>query len=308
MTLVGGSSSPWQLSQGPGTKRAFVVVGAGFAALCESEAAAEAVLAASATPVTVETLVSALQGRPGAFVVAVAAGEATILLAARGDYGARLPRGDTERVFSGAGVHPWHLASFDEVGPLVLHAGDPRVHGPSEPLLRTGRVATARGSRIAANLHADSTDPGEDTLPVLGHRVVSAPTSAPPTALPYRVRVGTGAPIDLTAPVVFGRRPALPRGADGSAIALIAVPSPARTVSSTHLRVSQTGPTVIATDLRSTNGTTVHAPGFRARRLRQGESAVVVPGARIDIGDGNIVEILPVQAVSPPGIRPEEPR
>ncbi|NQX27977.1 FHA domain-containing protein [Microbacteriaceae bacterium VKM Ac-2854] len=191
---------------------------------------------------------------------------------------------------------------------MVLHTGDPRAHGPSEPLLRTGRVATARGTRIAANLRVEVTDPGDDTLPVHALRPQEQPSPPRPTALPYRLRVGSGEPIALDVPVVFGRRPALSRGADGTGTALVTVPSPKRTVSSTHLRVSQTGPTVIATDLRSTNGTTVHAPGFRARRLRQGESTVVVPGTRIDIGDGNIVEILPVQAVSPPGIRPEEPR
>jgi pSer/pThr/pTyr-binding forkhead associated (FHA) protein len=62
-------------------------------------------------------------------------------------------------------------------------------------------------------------------------------------------------------------------------------------VSSTHARIEQVGDTVVVTDLRSTNGTTVTPPGGRSSRLRPGESAVVLPGAVVDIGDGNIIEI-----------------
>ena len=56
------------------------------------------------------------------------------------------------------------------------------------------------------------------------------------------------------------------------------------------------GARLVASDLRSTNGTTVIGP--RApRRLRAGESIVVVPGMSLDLGDDTIVEILP-----PPGV------
>jgi pSer/pThr/pTyr-binding forkhead associated (FHA) protein len=64
-------------------------------------------------------------------------------------------------------------------------------------------------------------------------------------------------------------------------------------VSSTHLEVRQVGASVVITDLRSTNGSVVSAPGAAPRKLRQGESVVVSPGTLVDIGDGNIVEILP---------------
>ena len=46
------------------------------------------------------------------------------------------------------------------------------------------------------------------------------------------------------------------------------------------------------TDLRSTNGTIVHVPGSPGRVLIGGESAVVSPGTLIDIGDGNLLEVL----------------
>ena len=46
------------------------------------------------------------------------------------------------------------------------------------------------------------------------------------------------------------------------------------------------------TDLESTNGTVVRQPGSGVRRLESGESLAVVPGTLIDIGDGNVIEIL----------------
>ena len=73
------------------------------------------------------------------------------------------------------------------------------------------------------------------------------------------------------------------------------VPSPRREVSSTHLEVCHRGTSVIVTDLRSTNGSIVMVPGNVPRKLRQGESVVVSPGTLVDIGDDNILQILPVQ-------------
>ena len=55
----------------------------------------------------------------------------------------------------------------------------------------------------------------------------------------------------------------------------------------------QVGDSIVATDLKSTNGTSVNLPHKHWQRLRQGESIVVVPGTLVDIGDGNVIEILP---------------
>ena len=74
---------------------------------------------------------------------------------------------------------------------------------------------------------------------------------------------------------------------------LVAVQSPQREVSETHVEVRQLGGSVIVTDLRSTNGSIVQLPGNAARKLRQGESVVVSAGTLVDIGDGNIIRILP---------------
>jgi hypothetical protein len=91
-----------------------------------------------------------------------------------------------------------------------------------------------------------------------------------------------------------GRRPSSPRILSGRMPRLVRVPSPAHEVSSTHIEVRQLGASVVVTDLRSTNGSVVLAPGAQARKLRQGESVVVTPGTLIDIGDGNVLEILPL--------------
>ncbi|WP_370263792.1 hypothetical protein [Cryobacterium sp. TMT2-23] len=56
---------------------------------------------------------------------------------------------------------------------------------------------------------------------------------------------------------------------------------------------------MVVTDLGSTNGTIVTAPRGRGQRLRPGESLVALPGTKVDIGDGNIIEILPASGITP---------
>lgn len=103
-----------------------------------------------------------------------------------------------------------------------------------------------------------------------------------------------GAAYLLDGSYYLGRRPRAPRIHDGRAPTLLTVPSPTRSVSGTHLEIRQEGDAVVVTDLSSTNGTLLVPPAGTGERLRQGASRVVVPGTRVDIGDGNIVEILPV--------------
>ena len=108
---------------------------------------------------------------------------------------------------------------------------------------------------------------------------------------PPRFRIGAGDPRSVTAPVRIGRNPAAPRVSPVTA-ELLRVDSPTSIVSSTHLELRREGRRLVATDLRSTNGTIVRAPGG-TRRMRSGESIVVAPGTSLDLGDGTIVEILP---------------
>jgi pSer/pThr/pTyr-binding forkhead associated (FHA) protein len=63
-------------------------------------------------------------------------------------------------------------------------------------------------------------------------------------------------------------------------------------MSSTHLELKVVGGSLVASDMRSTNGTVVQLPGAAPRSLIRGESAVIVPGTRIDLGEGAVLEIL----------------
>ena len=141
--------------------------------------------------------------------------------------------------------------------------------------------------------------------PQRGHPAVIERTVTPRVGLPvdpgvltvpwYRIRVNRHEPIPLDAPALIGRKPVSPRIAIGGVPRLVRVPSPGREVSSTHVELRQQGASVIVTDLRSTNGTVVSIPGSSAQKLRQGESLVVSAGTVVDIGDGNTVEILPIE-------------
>lgn len=155
----------------------------------------------------------------------------------------------------------------------------------------------------------------------LDDTVVGAPAArqhySPPDATPepivvaghsaYGLRIGLdGEPISLDVPCFVGRRPSPPRVTRGVQPRLVRVASPGKEVSATHLEVRQLGASVVVTDLKSTNGTIVMVPGRKPRTLRQGESVVVSPGTLVDIGDDNILQILPMQRLGhgPAGRQP----
>jgi hypothetical protein len=106
-----------------------------------------------------------------------------------------------------------------------------------------------------------------------------------------RFRIDGGEPRPIDAPVYLGRNPGAPRVAPGP-VALVRVDSPTGVVSSTHLELRVEGRRLVATDLRSTNGTVVRSASG-VRRLRPGESVVVTPGTTLELGGDTIVEILP---------------
>lgn len=111
----------------------------------------------------------------------------------------------------------------------------------------------------------------------------------------YCFRIGNGQVYRLDTPVYIGRKPSSPRIVTGTIPRLLKVASPSMEVSGTHLELRQEGMNVVVTDMRSTNGTFVSQPGAAHVKLRQGESLVVTPGTLVDIGDGNVVEILPIR-------------
>lgn len=129
----------------------------------------------------------------------------------------------------------------------------------------------------------------------------SAPTPQPPhpaavEPMFYAFRLGLGSDLLLLdSPCYVGRRPTPPRITSGIAPQLLQVPSPLKEVSATHVEMRQDGASVVVTDLKTTNGSIVMIPGSVPRTLRPGESVVVSPGTLVDIGDGNILQVLPMQ-------------
>jgi FHA domain len=137
----------------------------------------------------------------------------------------------------------------------------------------------------------DHSGHSEDTLPV------NRETERVP-ARHYAFRVGEQDAVVLDAITFVGRRPSTPRIFTGGNPQFVQVESRHGEVSATHIELRQLGSTVVVTDMRSTNGTVVAIPGQPRRTLRQGESAVVTPGTLVDIGDNNVIEILPLQDLS----------
>ncbi|WP_240606012.1 FHA domain-containing protein [Planctomonas deserti] len=161
------------------------------------------------------------------------------------------------------------------------------------------------GDPLAAPRMPPSSAELDDTILTPGRRSPERPQQfapvpgdggEPPARTPlYAFRVGVGEAYALERPAYLGRKPSAPRIVTGPSPRLVPVGSPRQEVSSTHLEIRQEGTAVVVTDLRSTNGTIVSAPGADRLTLRQGQSVVVAPGTRIDIGDGNVVEILPAR-------------
>ncbi|MEO8263688.1 MAG: FHA domain-containing protein [Pseudolysinimonas sp.] len=121
---------------------------------------------------------------------------------------------------------------------------------------------------------------------------VDTASGTPEPRRPYRLKMADGVVVNLDLTVYLGRRPSVPRVASDRRVRLVAVPSAEKEVSATHLELRLTGDAVVATDMRSTNGSTVIVPGSKPRTLLRGESAVVTPGTLIDLGDGNLLEVL----------------
>ena len=110
-----------------------------------------------------------------------------------------------------------------------------------------------------------------------------------------RLVLSHGDTVDVDRPVLLGRDPVAGAVGDGEP-RLVALPSPSREISGTHLEVRPgTGPdagTTVATDLGSTNGTVVVQPGMPPEELAAGVATPLLPGTVIDLGDGVSIEVV----------------
>lgn len=126
--------------------------------------------------------------------------------------------------------------------------------------------------------------------PALPAEVPVAESAGPAT---LRALFADGTEVELDVTVYVGRRPSVPRIHTGVEPRLVTLPSPGKELSATHLELKVMGRALVASDMRSTNGTIVQLPGAAPRTLIRGESIVVVPGTRIDLGEGAVLDILP---------------
>lgn len=120
----------------------------------------------------------------------------------------------------------------------------------------------------------------------------TTPPLAPPRPpAPGRIRVSTGQVLPLDRTVVIGRRPRSTRVSGTDLPHLVAVDSPQQDISRSHVELRVEGESIVATDLRTTNGTTLLRAGSDPVRLHPGEATVVIPGDVLDLGDGITVTI-----------------
>jgi len=105
------------------------------------------------------------------------------------------------------------------------------------------------------------------------------------------VRLPDGNELAAGTPIVIGRRPWSVESDTQSAVH-VAVLSPKREVSATHLEISEVDGALTARDLGSTNGTVVVTPS-RAPRLLDGRRTTdLVEGDVLDIGEGFHIVIV----------------
>ncbi|MDP4333173.1 hypothetical protein Q7F20_07300 [Curtobacterium sp. A7_M15] len=190
-------------------------------------------------------------------------------------------------------------ATADALADTVIRPVPPLPGGPDRPtsgslddtVVRPGRAprpGSDADDDTVVRVRAHPTTQGEATVGVEPRLPSGGP--APTTRVPS-VRIGDRV-IRLDHPVIVGRRPALPRVLRGAAPELVSVPSSRGQVSSSHVMLHAEGEAAVVDDLRSTNGTVVRPPGSAPFRMPAGASNVVLTGTVVEIGDGNVIEVL----------------
>ncbi|WP_058749858.1 FHA domain-containing protein [Curtobacterium oceanosedimentum] len=208
---------------------------------------------------------------------------------------------------SATGLHAGSGGRFGAPAPSGVHPAEPDGPPAAEPDDRPDGdpygdtvIRPVRGVRPGAGPAADDTVlRGRPGRPVPEATPGGAPVGAAARVADERpvhrrtpsVRIG-GRIVRLDRPLVVGRRPAAPRVVVDDGPVLVPVPSPSGQVSSSHLLVHAEGEAAVVEDLRSTNGTVVRPPGAAPFRMAAGASIVVLTGTLVEIGDGNVIEVL----------------
>ncbi|QAY74456.1 FHA domain-containing protein [Agromyces protaetiae] len=215
-----------------------------------------------------------------------------ITVVVRGEGAVDLASPGGRRRLDSKGITPWHLAEFRDVTAL-------RIGGAGSSLdaldLLGGGFAVGRRSGVvrATSVAWQASDPVTNAPEDEPSGWAASSDAEPEPRLAPRFRIGDGDAIEVAGIVRIGRSPQRPNGATGP-VRLVSVGREAAEVSATHLELRREGSRLVATDLRSTNGTVLRTAAG-TRRMRTGESIVVVPGTALDLGSDTIVEILPPQ-------------
>ncbi len=195
----------------------------------------------------------------------------------------------------------------ESAGDVTVGAGLVRVasaeHPPAVATGPTTPVATDRREPEDAVAALDIEHDGETRVPEEETGLLRplpgipgqppAPVVTRPVA---RLLFSSGASVEVDRVVLVGRAPEAGRVVDGAEPHVVAVPSPQQEISSTHLEVrpgsgADHGSAVV-TDLGSTNGTLVRQPGLPVEDLRPGVGVQLIPGAVVDLGDGQTIQVV----------------
>jgi len=189
----------------------------------------------------------------------------------------------------------------DSLGPSMI-ATSPPLGQPSAPV----QEATVNRAQLRELAGLGEPRPGQPTGPTVravfcaqGHpnpphtgkcRLCQAvlddkePVTVPRPVLGV-LRLSTGDVVALDRGVVLGREPQDGATQAGDRSHVVKVPSATGDVSRTHLTVQLDGWHVLVTDLRSTNGTLITAPGQPPQQLRANEPTPIQPGTLVTLSD-----------------------
>lgn len=185
---------------------------------------------------------------------------------------------------------------FEDSGEARVHDDDDTIphalRGAARSVVDVDDVEAVLGDTVARPGRGPVARPAPATTPAL--------PPVPPALRPrHRIRVPDGSLLELDRPLRIGRRPRAGRTPAPVPPRMVVVPSPDGGISGSHLELHEEGGVVVATDLRTLNGSEVRVPGSPTRALRRGESLVVTPGTRIDLGEGVVIEVLGPQRAVP---------
>jgi hypothetical protein len=120
-----------------------------------------------------------------------------------------------------------------------------------------------------------------------GHVAEQAQVTVPRPLLAV-LRFSDGTAMDLSRPLILGRAPKADGAVGDELPELLALPSPNKELSGTHLELRIDGWSILAVDRQSTNGTVITLPGRDPQRLHPGEPFPITIGTSVNLADESV--------------------